>query len=40
VFARKRELILNFARGYDERRYLNVFRANAGAEALVARLNA
>ncbi|UVJ39808.1 beta-L-arabinofuranosidase domain-containing protein [Arthrobacter sp. CJ23] len=30
VFARKRELILNFARGYDERRYANVFRANAG----------
>jgi len=32
VFARKRELILNFARGYDERRYLNVFRANAGLQ--------
>lgn len=30
VFARKRDLILNFARGYDERRYINVFRANAG----------
>ena len=30
VFARKRELILNFERGYDERRYVNVFRANAG----------
>ncbi|MDQ1595106.1 MAG: uncharacterized protein QOH40_1662, partial [Arthrobacter pascens] len=30
VFARKRELLLNFARGYDERRYVNVFRANAG----------
>lgn len=34
VFARKRELILNFARGYDERRYLNVFRANAGLQPL------
>ncbi|WP_395400810.1 beta-L-arabinofuranosidase domain-containing protein [Arthrobacter sp. UC242_113] len=34
VFARKRELILNFARGYDERRYLNVFRANAGLRPL------
>lgn len=32
VFARKRELILKFARGYDERRYLNVFRANAGLQ--------
>lgn len=34
VFARKRELILNFARGYDERRYVNVFRANAGLRPL------
>lgn len=34
MFARKRELILNFARGYDERRYLNVFRANAGLRPL------
>jgi hypothetical protein len=34
VFARKRELILNFARGYDERRYINVFRANAGLQPI------
>ena len=34
VFARKRELILKFARGYDERRYVNVFRANAGLRPL------
>ena len=34
VFARKRDLILNFARGYDERRYVNVFRANAGLRTI------
>jgi hypothetical protein len=34
VFARKRELILKFARGYDERRYINVFRANAGLQPI------
>jgi DUF1680 family protein len=34
VFARKRDLILNFARGYDERRYINVFRANAGLRTI------
>jgi hypothetical protein len=34
LMAQKRELILNFARGYDERRYVNVFRANAGLKPL------
>jgi DUF1680 family protein len=34
VFSRKRQLILDFLRDYDERRYLNVFRANAGLKPI------
>ena len=32
VFTRKRDLVLDYARGYDEDRLLSVFRANAGID--------
>jgi len=32
VFTRKRDLVLDYGRGYDEDRLLSVFRANAGLD--------